>query len=966
MSTDRNLLIGILALQNGFVTGDHLIAAMDAWVLEKQTPLEDILVRNGSLETKDLELLETLVNRHLAAHDNDPEQCLEAISSARLIYDQLSCVADPDVQASIAHFGNGHALDVRTLVIPTVGATTSAASRFRILRPHAKGGLGEVFVAQDEELGREVALKQIQEQFADQADSRGRFLLEAEITGGLEHPGVVPVYGLGSYADGRPYYAMRFIRGDSLKDAIDRFHKADKRTKRDPSTRTLELRKLLSRMIEVCNAIEYSHSRGVLHRDLKPANIMLGKYGETLVVDWGMAKVIGRRESLARTTPHVDEVSLRPTPDSGSAPTQLGMAVGTPQYMSPEQAAGKHDELGPASDVYSLGATLYCLLTGQSPLADKPCPDVRELLQRVQQGVVTPPRQLKSEIPKPLDAICRRAMALAPADRYPSARALADDLEHWLADEPISAQPEGLSDRLFRMARRHRALAITTTAAAILIAVVASAAAFLVDRQRSIATQLAQVNKELADSEVIARKDADQARIAAEAARAAAEESAAKEKLARKEAVKLADEKETALQAAQESAANEKKARDEAVKLAETNAALAESEKRNHQKADRLSQFLIGAMQAEDPARFTGVAFFAPKQDDQKFTVFEMLRAETTRAYRELQAEPLTQAAVLDSIGDVCRQLAQFKYAERLLNDALKIRRENPNTDPSDLATSYFHTAWYYHERGNFEKATELYFAALEIARELPNGQPLVAEIMQNLGWLYFYETEDTSHEKMEQCFAEAIRIRDLLLKEAPPERRKPVLRDAVFTKLGVAAAYAGKEQMFDAKRISNDANLRSEIIEYQGDEVLANALTSVIAAGDHIGFREFPQAIDDLKQSLSLLQQAGEDQTVMGALVAFDLGDCYRKLNKPEEAEKWYMASIAIIQRNKFFQIPEQAKRVATVGTLLYQRGKRAQADQLWTTYLSQQKFRFGVDHPFYKNAVTAHQDFVAAQSAR
>src|SRR5260221_8991356 len=128
--------------------------------------------------------------------------------------------------------------------------------RFRILRPHARGGLGAVFVAQDEELHREVALKEIQERQADNQDSRARFLMEAEITGGLEHPGIVPVYGLGPYGDGRPYYAMRFIRGDSLKDAIERFHKADAAT--TSGQRNLELRLLLGRFVDVCDAIAYA------------------------------------------------------------------------------------------------------------------------------------------------------------------------------------------------------------------------------------------------------------------------------------------------------------------------------------------------------------------------------------------------------------------------------------------------------------------------------------------------------------------------------------------------------------------------------------------------------------------------------------------------------------------------------------------------------------------------------------
>ena len=221
-------------------------------------------------------------------------------------------------------------------------AATSDGQRFRVLRPHAQGGLGAVFVALDAELHREVALKQILEQHADNPVSRQRFLLEAEVTGGLEHPGIVPVYGLGTYQDGRPYYAMRFIRGDSLKDAIAAFH-ADQDLKHDPGRRSLELRQLLRRFLDVCNAIEYAHGRGVLHRDIKPANIVVGKHGETLVVDWGLAKPLGHGESGSAA----GERTLVPSSFSGTADTLQGSTLGTPAYMSPEQAAGNIESLGP-------------------------------------------------------------------------------------------------------------------------------------------------------------------------------------------------------------------------------------------------------------------------------------------------------------------------------------------------------------------------------------------------------------------------------------------------------------------------------------------------------------------------------------------------------------------------------------------------------------------------------------------
>lgn len=383
-------------------------------------------------------------------------------------------------------------------LMQAVGASSCSSltrSRYRILRAHARGGLGEVYVAQDEELHREVALKEIQARHAHDETSRTRFVLEAEVTGALEHPGIVPVYGLGIYADGRPYYAMRFIQGETFQDAIDRFHgkrrqgithdqtevaeqgsHAAARGESQASTsyvstqslasgeRAVQFRKLLGPFISVCNAIAYAHSRGVLHRDLKPANVMLGKFGETLVVDWGLAKLLGRGER-----PQSGDEPVLERPSSGeSSPTQVGRAIGTPQYMSPEQAAGRLHELGPASDIYSLGATLYSLLTGQMPFN---APDVRTTLRRVSEGQFASPRAVYRQTPRPLEAICLKAMALKPEDRYTSARQLADDVEHWLAGEPVAAYPEPWTLRARRWMGRHRSL-MSGLAAAVVVAVV--------------------------------------------------------------------------------------------------------------------------------------------------------------------------------------------------------------------------------------------------------------------------------------------------------------------------------------------------------------------------------------------------------------------------------------------------------------------------------------------------------------
>src|SRR5262249_53339077 len=238
-------------------------------------------------------------------------------------------------------------------------------------RPHGKGGIGEVFVALDQELNREVALKEIQDQHADDPHSRGRFVREAEITGGLEHPGIVPVYGLGQYGDGRPFYAMRFIQGETLKDAIARYHKlteSHQLADAGPSPE-FELRTLLTRFVAVCNTIAYAHSRGVIHRDIKPPNIMLGKFGKTLIVDAGLAKALSDTQARSASEGLPEPVLVPRLTEIGE--TQAGAALGTPAYMSPEQAAGRVDLLGPASDIYNLGATLYALLTGRPPIDGK-------------------------------------------------------------------------------------------------------------------------------------------------------------------------------------------------------------------------------------------------------------------------------------------------------------------------------------------------------------------------------------------------------------------------------------------------------------------------------------------------------------------------------------------------------------------------------------------------------------------
>ena len=393
------------------------------------------------------------------------------------------------------------AIDGSTTLPQGVGATDAreiphwSAGRFRVISEHAKGGLGVVFRAEDMELRREVALKEIQSDYADDGGSRGRFAKEAELTGQLEHPGIVPVYSLAAHENGRPFYAMRFIRGESLKDAIQAYHA---KRNENSAAAALGLRQLLGRFVQVCNAIAYAHSRQVIHRDIKPANIMLGEFGETLVVDWGLAKRLGQPDG-APTDGGADDGAKGASAVGDD--TRPGSVLGTPAYMSPEQARGEIERVNVASDVFGLGATLFHLLTGQPAVTAQ---DIEALKNRVASGDFDRPRQVSPWIPRSLEAICLKAMAPQPESRYATAKELAEDVEGFLADERVTAYRESTRERAGRWLRKHPTIASTAAAALVLVAVGAALAAVQQNshvRELAKQTEKAQTAERRAESE---------------------------------------------------------------------------------------------------------------------------------------------------------------------------------------------------------------------------------------------------------------------------------------------------------------------------------------------------------------------------------------------------------------------------------------------------------------------------------
>lgn len=271
---------------------------------------------------------------------------------------------------------------------------------YELLEEIGRGGMGVVFRARQLSLDREVAIKMIlRDRLASDAE-RQRFFAEARATAQLQHPGIVPVYDVGEI-DGRPYFAMQYLRGRTLMELI--------------ATGQLDQREAASHLEKITRAVQFAHASGILHRDIKPSNIFIDSSGEARLTDFGLAKQSDTAESLTRT----------------------GVVLGTPTYMSPEQASGRMGELGPASDIYSLGSVLYHALTGRPPFTAKSAMDV--LLQVLEQDPPNP-RLIDPKIDRDLEMIVVRCLQKPPELRYASAQALAEDLAAYRKDEPISAR----------------------------------------------------------------------------------------------------------------------------------------------------------------------------------------------------------------------------------------------------------------------------------------------------------------------------------------------------------------------------------------------------------------------------------------------------------------------------------------------------------------------------------------------
>jgi len=384
-----------------------------------------------------------------------------------------------DSELHLASDGEGPGSEVAGELLRRLVRERTSAARYERREEIGRGGMGIVHRVFDPVLRRQLAMKVILARKSDESPQErertmqralARFLEEAQVTSQLDHPGIVPVHELGIDATGRVYFTMRLVRGRELRKILDLVKRGE-----EGWTRTRALHVLL----KACEAIAYAHDKRVIHRDLKPANVMVGRFGEVYVMDWGLARVLGRRDAHQLELRHSSDVSAVETDrrrfgdaTPGSPLMTLdGNVLGTPQYMSPEQAANRIDAMGPRSDVYSLGAILYELLAGHAPFTPPGAPHTpRSVWQALMAGPPPPLEQAAPDAPEELVEICRKAMARKADARYASALELAAEIEAFLHRRPVAAHAPTLPYLARLWYERNRTLARVAGAALLLVA----------------------------------------------------------------------------------------------------------------------------------------------------------------------------------------------------------------------------------------------------------------------------------------------------------------------------------------------------------------------------------------------------------------------------------------------------------------------------------------------------------------
>ena len=396
----------------------------------------------------------------------------KSMAATKVIREVLKISPDVDLEHASRMYYTRRGRQVTGQEAATINdliSKTNAESKYIFDKELGRGGMGAVFSTVDQDVRRKVAMKVMLPSTATSPAHIKRFLEEAQITGQLEHPNIVPVHEVGINEESNIYFTMKMVHGENLDDVLDKVAKAKADYQQQYS-----LGVLLQIYMKVCDAIGYAHAKGVLHRDLKPENLMVGGFGEVLVMDWGLAKVLGR-DDINTGAGKADQASAYHTME--------GQVMGTPAYMSPEQALGKISELDERSDIFSLGGILYKILTGQAPYRGK---NAREALEKARKRQLQSPdlRAPERKIPAELVAICMKSMAREQDERYGSAEELKDDIQRYLDGRSVSAKRDNLLVMARKWVIRNKVAAIGIAAAIVCLIIGSMGAAIYQQKQQ--------------------------------------------------------------------------------------------------------------------------------------------------------------------------------------------------------------------------------------------------------------------------------------------------------------------------------------------------------------------------------------------------------------------------------------------------------------------------------------------------
>ena len=794
---------------------------------------------------------------------------------------------NPDPGIALSE-GPGDQDDSRTgAILRRLANQDPEQARYRVMGEIARGGMGRILEVWDRDLRRKLAMKVMQggderqpreTPSGEESTALPRFLEEAQISGQLEHPGIVTVHELGIDRDGRIFFTMPLIRGKNLKRIFDLVARRE-----EGWTRT----RALGVLLKVCEAMAFAHEKGVIHRDLKPANVMVGRFGEVHVMDWGLARVLGRpddRDPLARAsasenvslirTERADERECDPaTPHL----TMEGDVMGTPSFMSPEQARGEIAQMDRRADVYALGAMLYHLLAGRAPYCEPGTrPDAATVWRRVKEGPPDPVHELVRDVPAELHSICEKAMARLPESRYADTMEMADDLRAYLENRVVSAHRTGPVVEFRKWVARNRALAASIGLALILI----------LGGSLTAALVLASKNEEIS----VARDRAQRAASAAEALNAVLS--------ARNKEISIS--REGAEQAAAE--------------------------------AKALSGFLVNELLiASTPEEAMG----------REITVREVLDRAAERVEDALADNEKVKAAVLHTLGHAYYQLGRPVESGKHTSRAYEARQRLLGDDHPDTLASQHHLGWTLFASGNIQEGEAMLRDNLERRRRVLGADSF--DTLQAVDTVADLTCQLGRPAEAEPLYRENLEARRRLRGRGHATTLGTWHRLATCIKLQgrLEEAEAMMREVLEAKRLHLTENS-----PYTVDAVndLASLLHDLGRFGEADDF--YRQALTDARRVFGEDHPMYAVVLNNPATLLMDRASSEGRPELLDEAEEHLRASLELRRESYPEDHPAVSTALNNLAGLLHHRARDAEAEALLTRTLEIRREKLGTDH--------------------